>query len=250
MMLYKKRLPGFALLEIALALTMLGFLLAGVVRVMHHMRVQQKRLVLQKKREAIFKALGVFVKNNGYLPCPAPYEPSSAMPSATYGRARNMCLMPELLCGGVPFRTLGLPESATIGIQDMPLIYAVNPCLTEQKIPGSYERTSDMLENNRRAYCSHRCSPILQLSAHPTQKDLEDPVAVVIIPFACDIEKLARWSKGSAKALVHVLGDVDHAGHVHLKGRLRSKGKIWQETQKSLLAYYSGLSCSEKLPCA
>jgi type II secretory pathway pseudopilin PulG len=98
---------GFALIEIAIALIVMGLILgARIPSFLHYLR-WQKIQETKEKQEKILYSIAGFVLQNGFVPLPAsPYEKGK-----NFGLSRQSLNTPLDMRGLVPFKTLGLPES-------------------------------------------------------------------------------------------------------------------------------------------
>jgi prepilin-type N-terminal cleavage/methylation domain-containing protein len=95
---------GFTLVEIAIVLVIVGFLIGGLVTPLTMQIEQRKVSETQRALDEAREALIGFALRNGYLPCPAV--------SATNGledRAGTVC-NEEKRQGFLPWATLGLPK--------------------------------------------------------------------------------------------------------------------------------------------
>lgn len=100
----KNKQNGFSLVEIAIVLVIVGFMIGGLVTPLTVQIEQRKVSETQKALEDAREALAGFALRNGYLPCPAV--------SASNGledRAGTVC-SEEKRQGFLPWATLGLPK--------------------------------------------------------------------------------------------------------------------------------------------
>jgi type II secretory pathway pseudopilin PulG len=101
-----KKEEGFALVEVAIALIVMGVVLGvGLPSFLHYLQWQKIRET-KEKQEKILYSVASFVLQNGFLPLPAdPYEKGE-----DFGISRHSVHHSSNLRGIVPFKTLGLPE--------------------------------------------------------------------------------------------------------------------------------------------
>ncbi len=99
-----KRQNGFTLLEIAISLLIIGFLLAGVLGPLSTQMEQKERQSTQAQLDNIREALLGFAITHGRLPCPD----NSATPGEEHpvGGAGGCTVS----FGSLPYVTLGIPE--------------------------------------------------------------------------------------------------------------------------------------------
>lgn len=117
---------GFSLLELSVVLVVISIIMVFGLDIATSAMRGSDRIATQERMVAIQKALDGFVRANGYLPCP--YSRSIVPGSASYGvenrnsATRTECFSdgagmvrigsnPSGYIGGVPVRTLGLPDS-------------------------------------------------------------------------------------------------------------------------------------------
>ncbi len=117
-----KRLPAFALLEVALALLILGALGTLGLQTYTHMINTQKIKKTEEKLESLFKVIGSYVRLNGRLPCPS--TPNTQ--SAGYGKAYPSCRSGTDFVGAVPFKTLGVGADFALDGYGHQITYAIN----------------------------------------------------------------------------------------------------------------------------
>lgn len=101
-----RREEGFALVEVAIALIIMGIVMGvGLPSFLHYLQWQKIRET-KEKQEKIFYSVASFVLQNGFLPLSAsPHEGGDS-----FGMSRPSIHNPSDLRGIVPFKTLGLPE--------------------------------------------------------------------------------------------------------------------------------------------
>jgi prepilin-type N-terminal cleavage/methylation domain-containing protein len=103
---------GFSLLELAIVLAIVGFLLAGLMPAISGQIQQQRRNETSKQLNEIRDALYGYAIINGYLPCPTTQiDPANA----NYGIADSTCQAPSAE-GYLPWKTLGVSETDAWGI--------------------------------------------------------------------------------------------------------------------------------------
>jgi prepilin-type N-terminal cleavage/methylation domain-containing protein len=99
---------GFSLIEMAIVLVILGFVLGGVVGSLSAQRETQKRNETQKHLEEIRNAIIGYVQINGRLPCPASAT-SQGRPVPTSGACTGNNSL-------IPYADLGIRGSISGGV--------------------------------------------------------------------------------------------------------------------------------------
>lgn len=103
---------GFSLVEMAIVLTIVALLLAGLLPTLSGQMEQQRRKETRKALDDIQQALMGYAIINGYLPCPS----TQADPAnANYGVANATCNASATAEGYLPWKTLGVSETDAWG---------------------------------------------------------------------------------------------------------------------------------------
>lgn len=105
---------GFSLVEMAVVLTIVGVLLAGLLPTLSSQVEQQRRNETRKQMEEIKEALIGYAIINGALPCPTTQTDPT---NAGYGVAAATCTTSITQEGYLPWKTLGLSETDVWGIK-------------------------------------------------------------------------------------------------------------------------------------
>lgn len=103
---------GFSLMEMAIVLTIVGILMAGLLPTLSGQLEQKRRSETVKQMSEIRDALMGFAIINGYLPCPTTVTDPS---DATYGVAPASCTGNPSAEGILPWKTLGVSETDAWG---------------------------------------------------------------------------------------------------------------------------------------
>lgn len=103
---------GFSLMEMAIVLTIVGILMAGLLPTLSGQIEQKRRSETIKQMNEIRDALFGFAIINGYLPCPTIITDPS---NAAYGTAPATCAADPSAEGILPWRTLGVSETDAWG---------------------------------------------------------------------------------------------------------------------------------------
>ena len=116
---------GFSLIEMAVVLVILGFILGGVVSGLSSQREVQKSNDAQRQLEEIRNAIIGFVQINNRLPCPASLTSQGASVTVTGGTCTN----PNTSIY-VPYADLGIQGAVVNGVLVDPWLQGVNYRLT------------------------------------------------------------------------------------------------------------------------
>ena len=114
----RNRSRAFSLLELSVVLIVIGLITAAGINISSGVMQTAARVKTQERLATIQLTLDVYAKANGYLPCPS--DPAMLPTNAQFGyeqRAGNICnvtggiVSVGAFIGGLPTRTLGLPDS-------------------------------------------------------------------------------------------------------------------------------------------
>jgi prepilin-type N-terminal cleavage/methylation domain-containing protein len=103
---------GFSLMEMAIVLTIVGILMAGLLPTLSGQIEQQRRSETAKQMNEIRDALFGYALINGYLPCPSIITDPA---DAGYGIAPTSCTSDPIAEGILPWKTLGMSETDAWG---------------------------------------------------------------------------------------------------------------------------------------
>jgi type II secretory pathway pseudopilin PulG len=125
---------GFLLVELALALVILGIILGpSLIAFRHYQRFQQVQAT-KKNQETVFRSLAHYLSLHGCLPYPAdPEKRGVSQGMASFERWKT-----NRYVGTVPYRTLGIAESSAKDGYHQWMTYAVDPSLT---LRGNLDRS-------------------------------------------------------------------------------------------------------------
>lgn len=168
------RQAGFALLEIAIFLIVIGIVMgAALPSIMRYRQLAQIKEA-RERQEIILQAVAGYALARGHLPCPA--DPS--IPLTQRGNQREACRTLEESIGIVPYHALGLPESAARDAYHRYMTYAV---------PGHSHIGTEIADGGGHKVCKMERMPhpinLLDRHNQPLDRDnhIYDFVAVVLI---------------------------------------------------------------------
>jgi prepilin-type N-terminal cleavage/methylation domain-containing protein len=127
-----RRARGFTLVELAIALFIVGLLLTMMIVPLNTQVDQQRNSDTQKLLAQTTEAILGFAVANGRLPCPA--TPGTANSTAGAGLENKGATSCTLTAGVVPWAALGLPEVDAWGRR---LTYRVTPALSGDPTGGA-----------------------------------------------------------------------------------------------------------------
>jgi len=106
--IFKMTQYGFSLMEMAIVLTIVGIMMAGLLPTLSGQIEQKRRSETEKQLNEIRDALFGFAIIHGHLPCPTTQvDPANA----AYGIAPDTCTSDPSAEGILPWRTLGVSET-------------------------------------------------------------------------------------------------------------------------------------------
>lgn len=107
-----RKSSGFTLVELAIVLVILGFLVGGLLVPLATQVEQRNRRETEQQLEEIRQVLLGYVVANGYLPCPTTQTNPAAADYGVEARTGRTCNQPF---GILPWKTLGVRESDAWG---------------------------------------------------------------------------------------------------------------------------------------
>lgn len=139
-----KKEKGFSLLEVSIALLIIGIMTVAAIRLYNAASKQQRMEDTQQRMEVVVKALAEFVETSNRIPCPADPRVNDASFGWEWGvtetqlrvvgeRPIGACdpvVTPESREGLVPFQTLNIPFEMTKDGWGNYFTYAVSPVFT------------------------------------------------------------------------------------------------------------------------
>ena len=108
-------LRGFSLLEMAVVLIIVGFLLGGLLDTLGNLQARQREEQTDRQLEEIREALITFAVVNRRLPCPAAPATAATVAGAGMERAPTVAGCTGGPAGVLPWATLALPQTDAWG---------------------------------------------------------------------------------------------------------------------------------------
>lgn len=228
-----RRLSAFSLIEVAIALIVMGIITGfAVPLITSNYRLAQHHKT-DNHREQIVAALAGYVLKNNRLPSPA---------LTTQGIGAQFCDRTETCVGYVPFTILGLPEKTAKDGYGNWFTYAVNPKLTNPK---------DHNIQNRVVFCSVS-QDIIKIrnihDHHSISVPSNDPIAFVLISHGPNgsgaltdqgdrTEAVGLEEQNSQPTFEFVEGQAPNFDH-----------QVFWITRNNLMAFYAKKPCDEISP--
>jgi len=137
---------GFSLVEMAIVLVILGFVIAALLLPLQAQRDQNFRVQTENTLAVAQKALLGYAQAKGRLPCPAPVGSASGLEDPLGGTACTV------KAGYLPATTLGLQPTNSSGLLvdgwNNPIRYAVTQVTTTTVTPAGADFTTTNKPNN------------------------------------------------------------------------------------------------------
>jgi prepilin-type N-terminal cleavage/methylation domain-containing protein len=162
---------AFSLIELTAVLALIAVLIGGGLSLGNNAIKSAERVTTRERLNTIKNALDAYARTNGYLPCPTDRALTPRANPTTFGREIRPCAAaaPGLVrtsgidIGGVPVRTLGLPDAYAADAWDRKFTYAVTVAMetayatsepaitiyTGDRTGTNYPVTSTMTAGNR-----------------------------------------------------------------------------------------------------
>ena len=229
---------GFALIEVTLALLVIGIVGVSFFGMMRQLRLHRQKELTHLNEERIFYALGNFLRQTGRLPCPS--DPSDL---ESWGFERRACQSFSTAQGVVPFHTLNLNESVAKNGRGLFFTYVVHPDMVQKSM---------LVEKEGRVYCKRRPQFPIEVLPHHTVSNRQsyDPIVVVLEGFN---KNGGAFVKGKQRrqpfinkedALSYNSGD-NFVFYEPSHKNTQSIGRTLRyETKDNLAAYYGKVFCT------
>src|SRR5450830_1043372 len=138
--------PGFSLIEMAIVLVILGFVIAALLLPLQAQRDQNFKVQTENTLAVAQKALLGYAQSKGRLPCPAPLGSGNGLEDPLGGTACTV------KAGYLPAGTLGLQPTNSNGLLvdgwNNPIRYAVTQVTTTTVTPTGADFTTTNKANN------------------------------------------------------------------------------------------------------
>lgn len=169
--MFHKKLSAFALIEIAIALCVLGVIGYMTIPLLGKVQQWQRVRATTINQEKIIEALAGYVLANKRLPCPA---------INSNGQAQAVCTS-DTKAGFVPYKTLGIDAKVAKDGNHHWMTYVVQPNLTAEKIRW-IQPMQDLKVDPKTIFCKTLgCELAILDEQHEPCVVAPDFVAVVLI---------------------------------------------------------------------
>lgn len=168
------QIKAFALLEIAIALCVLGIINYTGFAAFNKIKAWQQTKTTKSHQEQVMQAIASYVLANKKLPCPA---------ITNNGQAQAVCTTAESAIGYIPYQTLSMPEELAKDGNYHWMSYAINTALTSAWILALDTSTNDPSISPNRTFCSINSTDSLTIknSANNNCITAPDFAAIAII---------------------------------------------------------------------
>lgn len=165
-----KNLEGFALLEVALALAVLGIVCYVSMPLITHVQKWHSARTTNAHQVEIMEALSAYILANNRLPCPAP---------STNGKAADICTNQK--AGFVPYKTHGISKRVAIDGNHHWMTYVAEPSLTAKTI--RWIQPQEIKTNDQHIFCKAKKTSDFELLDETNTPCVNAPdyIAVVLI---------------------------------------------------------------------
>lgn len=140
-----KQQEGFTLIEVAVMLLILSFILIPMFNFLATQRMQKQRIEAESINERLLASLSLYLKDKGYFPCPA--DASLDPGDANFGKEQNCAtLAGAVVEGDIPTYDLGIPYRLMYNSDNYKYTYAV----TRVEATAAYTGTGGITVNRER----------------------------------------------------------------------------------------------------
>ncbi|MFN7662767.1 MAG: type II secretion system protein [Alphaproteobacteria bacterium] len=245
---------GFALVEVAIALIVMGIVLGvGLPSFLHYLEWQKIRDT-KEKQEKILYSVASFVLQNGFVPLPA--DPHAT--EEDFGLAGSSVSNSGHVRGIVPFKTLGLPEE-----------YARDGFRRYFTYIGGDVQKQDVDVSNQSSFC--RTNPLYPLqveerlsngkiSKRPTHLTEQNPIVLILLSHGESGYGAYQGTPGNLKQVSKLQAGLDkHQNAMASSLKIMSRGLsrnpqdffddmvVWV-TRDNLMAFYGKSPCQKVEP--
>lgn len=170
----RSSIKAFALLEVAIALFVLGIINYIGFAAFNKIKNWQQTKTTKANQEQVMQAIAGYVLMHNKLPCPA---------INTSGKAQAVCTTQETAVGYIPYKTLSISEELAKDGAHHWMSYAINTSLASAWLLQLDVDPSDNITNPTRTFCGATSNNtlVIQDAVHDNCVTLPDFAAVVII---------------------------------------------------------------------
>ncbi len=237
----KKNLPAFALLEIAIALSVLGVIAYMTMPLLNKMQQWQQVRVTNAHQEKILESLAGYVLANKRLPCPA---------LTSNGEAQTTCNT-DTKAGLVPYKTLGIDEKTAKDGNYHWITYVIQPSLTSARISW-VQPEADLAVDPKTVFCKTTSEGNFAIQNEASKPCIIAPDFVAVVLIAHGISGGYALDNGSIQPVdstdVDKVRNAARNGVFTTKTQCRTPGIVFDDTivyvsRNNLMAQWAKFPC-------
>ena len=237
----KKTIPAFALLEIAIALSVLGVIAYMTMPLLGKIQQWQQVRITNAHQEKILESLSGYVLANRRLPCPA---------LTSNGEAQAICTN-DTKTGFVPYKTLGIDEKTAKDGNYHWMTYTVQPNLASSRISCIYTDPSLAIDP-KTVFCKTSNEGNFAIQSADNQPCILAPDFIAVVLIAHGNSGGYALDNGSTQPVdssdVDKIRNATRSGIFTTKTQCRTPGAIFDDTilyvsRNNLMAQWAKFPC-------
>jgi len=233
----RKTIRAFALLEVAIALSVLGVIAYMSMPLISKLQNWQQTRVTTTHQEQIMEALSAYVLANKRLPCPA----------ANIGGAAQI----GLNVGFVPYQTLGIAEKIAKDGNHHWMTYAVQTSLASQDITN-LQSIEGLSMDPRTIFCTTPADGPLAINNYKNESCIVAPDFAAVVIISHGISGGYYLDNGTVQPVSsadsHKIANATRAGNYVTKTTQRNESNIFDDTvlfasRNNLMSHWAKCPC-------